>query len=341
MGEVRRVASWRQLFHAVDAEVVELSVTPDRRPHLDGMSAVIRSGATPERLAWSGPRLRERLHERAPDAVLVVSTRAYDARAVAGPWTVVVDQVDSLARSYHDRAAVVEGRIKQWGYRGLSAMHARVEQRLRTSSLRRVAAGWSDALALGAEWIPNLVDESLAPTSGTPDRDVVFFGTLRYPPNIEALERLARCWPLVQARRPGTTAMVAGAAPTARVEELCREHDWELVANFASLSTVAARTRVAVAPLSKVAGIQNKVLDAASVGLAQVVTPEALEGFGPGLPIEPAIGDAAFVEEVTRLLDDPASARTQVRAMQTHIAAQYSVDRWAPWAATLLAQSDG
>jgi hypothetical protein len=337
MGEVRRVASWRQLFTAAGAEVVELPLAPDRRPHVDGVVAVARGDAPPERLAWSGSRVREAVADVDPDVVVVVSTRAFDPRVVGARATVVLDQVDSLARSYHDRAAIVDGLPRRVGYRTLAALHARVERRIRSAGVRRVAAGWSDALTLGAEWVPNLVDPTLAPLPGAaPDTDVLFFGTLRYPPNVDALERMGRLWPALQAARPGTTALVAGSAPTARVVELCRGHGWELVAGFSSLPEVAARARVAVAPLTRVAGIQNKVLDAAMVGLAQVVTPAALEGFAPGFPLAGHGSDEAFVTEVVRLLDAPGVAAAETEVVRAHVAAEYGAEHWQQWATEVL-----
>jgi hypothetical protein len=337
MGEVRRVASWRQLFTHVDADVREITVAPERRPHIDGVVPVVTGHAAPERLAWSGASLRQSLAADRPDVVVVVSTRAFDTRAVDGPWTLVLDQVDSLARSYNDRVDAVEGLPRRAMYRTLSAMHARVEHKLRRSPFRRVAAGWTDALTLGAEWVPNTLDEQLAPARDVePDHDLLFFGTLRYPPNVDALERLARLWPGLQAARPGTTAIVAGASPIDRVRQLCHRHSWELVADFSALPDVGGRARIAVAPLSKVAGIQNKVLDAASIGLAQVVTPQALEGFDPEIPLVGQRDDASFVAEIVRLLDDGATAREQASKLQTHLQLRYSPSAWRPWAEALV-----
>lgn len=337
MGEVRRVSSWRQLFTAAGAEVVELALMPDRRHRVDGLVAVARGDVPPERLAWSGPRARDAIADVDPDVVVVVSTRAFDRRVVAGRATVVLDQVDSLARSYHDRAALVDGLPRRMGYRSLAALHARVERRIRWAPVRRVAAGWSDALSLGAEWVPNLVDPALAPVAGAvPDTDVLFFGTLRYPPNVDALERMARLWPAMLRARPGTTAVVAGSAPTPRVVELCRVQGWELVADFAALPDVAARARIAVAPLTRVAGIQNKVLDAAMLGLAQVVTPAALEGFAPGFPLAGHGSDAAFVAEVVRLLDAPEAAEAETALVRAHAVAEYGAEHWRQWATEVL-----
>ncbi len=130
---------------------------------------------------------------------------------------------------------------------------------------------------------------------------------------------------------------MAGAAPTSRVHALCQQHHWELVADFASLSDVAVRARVAVAPLSRVAGIQNKVLDAACLGLAQVATPQALEGFAPDLPLTGHDEDASFIAEVVRLLDDPVTAHRETDVVRAHVALEYGTDRWRGWAESLLA----
>lgn len=340
MGEVRRVSSWRQLFEAAGAEVVEVHVVIDHRLHLGGLGVVAQGHAAPERLAWSWRLLHAELTQRNPDIVVVISARAFDPHVVEGPWTVVLDQVDSLARSYRDRAAVVDGWTRRVSYRLLAQLQSRVERRLRTAPVSRVAAGWSEALALGAEWVPNIVDDALAPLSGhDPDVDVLFFGTLRYPPNVDALERLARCWPRILAIRPGTTALVAGSAPTDRVTDLCRVHGWELVADFPSLPEIAARARVAVAPLTRVAGIQNKVLDAAALEVPQVVTKEALEGFEPGIPLTPCAGDAEIAAETVRLLDHPDTARSEAMELRRFVLSEYGIERWSAWGAALASES--
>ena len=275
-GEVRRVTSWRLLFEAVGASVSEISLTRGRRPHLDGIVSIAAGRAMPERLAWSGRRLRAELEAVQPDLVVAVSARAFDPVATTGSWDVVVDLVDDLARSYRDRADLATNPLAHGSYRALAAAHQRVGHRVRRGRSARRGRGWTDARHLDVEWIPIVCDPALRPTpSEAPDRDVLFFGTLRYAPNIDALERLGRIWPLVLDRRPGTTALIAGSAPTCRVRELCVTHAWELLPDFPSLPAVAARARLAVVPLDRTAGIQIKVLDAVCLGIAQVVTPAA------------------------------------------------------------------
>jgi hypothetical protein len=96
---------------------------------------------------------------------------------------------------------------------------------------------------------------------------------------------------------------------------------------------------VAVAPLRRVAGIQNKVLDAACLALPQVVTPAALEGFAPGLPLDAHAGDPAFTREVVRLLDDREGADRAAATLREYVAREYRAERWKEWANGLLAAS--
>jgi len=332
-GELRRVASWKLLFEAAGARVEPVTVRPTTRPHPGGLRSVLGGRAAPERLAWSARGLMQALDAVAPQLVVVVSARAFDPCLSAGPWAVILDFVDSLSRSYRDRATLVEGGLRRPAFRGLSLAHERLEQRLGRSGVRTVAAGWADARRLNAEWVPILTDPDLRPLSGVrPDVDVLFFGTLRYPPNVDALERLARLWPTVLGLRPGTTALVAGSAPTPRVRELCAAQGWEVVADFASLPVVAARARVAVAPLTHTAGIQIKVLDAAALGLPQVVRSPALAGLDLDFPLVPRDGDEAFAAEIVRLLENPDAARGAATAVRAHVTERYGVDHWKEWA---------
>lgn len=335
-GEVRRVASWRILFERAGADVRHIRLDARVRPHLDGLLPALTGNAAPERLAWSGADLQAALDDFEPSLVVVVSDRAFDPSIAGQSRSVILDFVDSLSRSYRDRADLVTGAGPRFGYRALAAAHERLERRLtQSATVRPVAAGWSDARRLGAEWVPIVIDPPLTPPTGTdPDRDVLFFGTLRYPPNVDALERLARIWPKLLRARPGTTAVIAGSAPLPRVTELCARNDWELVADFDSLPAIAARARVAVAPLSRTAGIQIKVLDAAALGLPQVVTSASMAGLDPDFPLTPFDNDADFVSEIVRVLDDPIWVSDEFTKVQEHVLDVYGVDRWTEWART-------
>jgi hypothetical protein len=204
------------------------------------------------------------------------------------------------------------------------------------ANVRRVAAGHSDAARLGAQWVPIVATPPPSRTNATPDVDILFVGTLRYAPNVAALRRLGRLWPEVLRRRPDTTAAIAGSAPTGEVVRLCAEHGWDLQADFADVEEVYTRGRIAVAPLDHTAGIQIKVLDAALLGVAQVVSPAALEGLAPGFPVAVAATDEEFVATAVAMLDDDRGRRQSADVAAAYVREHYTAGAWAPTVASLV-----
>jgi glycosyltransferase involved in cell wall biosynthesis len=169
-----------------------------------------------------------------------------------------------------------------------------------------------------------------------PTHDVVFFGNLSYPPNVAAVERLASMWPEVIRVRPTTTLLLAGARLLPAQADLAERLGWDVAADFDDLAELLAGTRLAVAPVDHASGIQNKVLEAAAAGLAQVITPQVAAGLDPDFPAVVAADDRQFVAEVVRLLDDDAGRRALGDAARQHLAAHYSAASLTPWAATII-----
>lgn len=335
-GEVRRVASWCSIIERSGLSVTAVPVVRRRVPDLATVTAIVSGRAVPEIAAWSRGRLLTTLTDVDPRVVLVVSLRAYRPDLAAGPWHTVLDLVDPLERSYDDRARLV-GALRGVGYRALARSHRRVATRVRRSGIALVTAGWGDARELAVPWIPITVAEPVSrPDAPDPDHDVLFVGTLRYPPNIAAVQRLARLWPHVLARRPGTSLIVAGADPPASLRSLCATNRWTLLADFADIGAIARRARVAVAPLDYTAGIQIKVLDAAALGMPQVVTPAALRGLAPDFPLAPSATDEEIVTDLVAVLDDPITARADAELARTAVLEQYGIDRWVQPARQLL-----
>ena len=341
MGLRPRVASWTSILRAAGAEVVDVPLLRDHRsrlslPSLSGARAVAAGRTVPETAVWSLASLRRRLDRDTPDVVVCVTTRAWRPELADGPWTVVLDFVDRLSTSYRQRASRTAPPIAA-GYRVLAWAAARVERRP-TPGVRRVAAGWADGVALDADWVPNVVQVAPPAAAGAADgadHDVLFFGTLDYAPNVAAIERLARVWPRVRERRPGTTALLAGARANTEVRRLAAAHGWDLMAGFDDLEALCRRARVAVAPLPFASGIQNKVLEAAAHGLAQVTSPAAVAGLEPGFPAVVEDGEDEFAAAVVGLLDDDGRRQALAEEARAHVAARYTADAWAGWARAL------
>jgi len=342
LGALRRVRSMREVFEAAGAVVVEVPlqlecpVRPGDLLRVD-LARLVRADIVPETFAWSRASVLARLDTIDPALVVCNTARAFHPD-LARDRPVVLDLVDRLSVSYHDRARVPGGGVRRAVYRVLAPLARRFEQRPRPAGVTTVAAGWEDAAALNATWVPNTVRIAELPDRPVTD-DVVFFGNLSYPPNVEAVEVISRFWPRLTARRPGTSLLLAGAHPSTRVVALARRHGWRVWADFPDLAAMLAGVRLAIAPLEHASGIQSKVIEAAAHGLAQVLSPAALAGLAPGFPAPVASDEQSWVEAITGLLEDPGRRAELASAARAHVATTYSVDRWAGWAAETLAAS--
>ncbi|MBV8692783.1 MAG: glycosyltransferase, partial [Actinobacteria bacterium] len=328
LGEGRRVESWRSIFDAAGADVGIVELLSYRRAQLRSGPGVL-GRTVPERLAWSDISLRRHLTRLEPQVVVAVTTRAFSAAVAAGAPRVVLDFVDASSIPTRDRV--------------------RLEVRMRASARRRAdvgtpdaaaapgntivrtAAGWADAESLSAEWVPNVTALAPGHTPVAPTHDVLFVGSLEYPPNVEAVERLADAWPYVLTHRPKATALIAGRRPTPRVTELVERRGWTLMPDFDDIASVTPEARIAVAPLARTSGIQNKVLEAAALGLPQVVTPQALAGLRPGFPAEVASREDDLGPRIVELLADTARQAELRAAGIEEIRRTYVADAWAGW----------
>jgi polysaccharide biosynthesis protein PslH len=228
------------------------------------------------------------------------------------------------------------------GYRALAATAARSE-RVRTDfEPSTVAAGWEDARDLGVKWLPILLQaedrvrcaEDPAPAA---ELRTVFVGTLDYAPNVDAVERLCRSiWPRVLESVPHAVLTIAGRRPSPRVVDAAKAARVRLAGPFENPTSVYSGSMVSVAPLTVSTGFQIKVLDAAKMGVAQVVTPAALRGFAPGFPARVASDDEGFASSVVDLLQHPDQAQKLAAAAREHVQDRYAIARWADEVRTLI-----
>lgn len=326
-GERRRAAGWREIVEAAGGSLVEIEVMGDR-PHLDvrSLGGVLSGDIVPEAAAWRSDAVRERLEVLAPNVVILQTARAYRTEVADGPWVTVMDLVDRLSESYRQRAVIRSG-LAGLAFRILGAAHARVEQRWMTTMPRRVAAGWTDAAAIDGVWVPIPVTTG-PPVEIAPDRtdrpyDAVFSGTLSYEPNIDALRWLASGEATNDLR-----ILVAGHRPTDEVANLCRQEGWTLVEDFPNREWLAEQAHVAIAPLRSTAGIQIKVLEAAAIGLPQVVATAALSGLAPGFPCVVADDPQEFRSAIRQLVEDPVRRQELGDASRTQMVERYAAEVW-------------
>lgn len=343
LGEAGRVSSWRSLLEASGSEVTDLPLIGERRmrfPRPADIGRLIRAQIVPESQAWSLTAARHALSRINPDVVIFITARAFHPDLVTSGRTHILDFNDALSRNYSYRGDLTADPVSRTGFRVLARAHRRFELSGEYAVQHQTAAGWGDAQYLGVEWITTLAQPRPQVDTANAHADVIFFGSLSYLPNIVAIERLGRIWPALLEARPGATAIIAGSTPHRRVVDVSLRHGWEVVADYSRLEDVAGRARLAVFPISYATGIQTKVLEAASMGLAQVASPAAVAGMKPNFPVLTASNDAEFVEVIGRLLDDPGERRRMAEEARRHVLALYSIEEWLPRVSALVGRDD-
>lgn len=327
-GERERIRTWESVLTQAGHEVLVVHLLGQasfRPPSLRRAGSAITGTVVPESLSWSPRAALATMQPFAPDAVIAITARAHHPALAAASPRYVLDLVDMLSASYRDRGRMMRG-LRSAGYFALAVAHRRFE---RNGHLNRtVLAGHAEATQLGATWLPLVRRAPEEVSQRATPVDVVFFGNLAYPPNIEAVVQLGRLWPDILSARPQTSVRIAGASPAPVVRELASCHGWELVADFDRLDDVLGGARIAIAPLRHASGIQTKILDAADHGVCQLITPAAARGLHPTAPFPVAALGRPFVEQLLALLDDPQVRNGVASSGRTYMQRWHRSERW-------------
>lgn len=134
--------------------------------------------------------------------------------------------------------------------------------------------------------LPNGV-ESCGPLPGQGEiRDkhsamnVVFVGSLNFPPNHDAVERLlGRIWPAVMREIPSATLTIVGRSPPPSIARMAGEEEGvTLLGDVASVQPYIRAATLTVCPIFIGAGMKNKVLESVACGTPVVASEEAVIG---------------------------------------------------------------
>jgi glycosyltransferase involved in cell wall biosynthesis len=158
--------------------------------------------------------------------------------------------------------------------------------------------------------IDNGVDASrLQPLAEPGDSETILFvGTLRYAPNLDAVKFLrAQVWPYVRRACPRAKLVIVGQLPQ-DPDEFLRDSDGvDVMGAVDDLTPYYRRAAVVVAPLRAGGGTRLKVLEAMAVGRPVVSTTVGCEGLDvhDGAELLMADEPIAFAQHVVQLLGDP------------------------------------
>lgn len=110
---------------------------------------------------------------------------------------------------------------------------------------------------------------------------LVFTGAMDYHANVDAVVWFCReIWPTIKAEVPDCLFYIVGSKPTQAVRELESCKDVFVTGFVEDIRSYYAFADVCVIPLRLARGVQNKVLEAMSMGKAVVTTDKAARGVG-------------------------------------------------------------
>ncbi len=145
----------------------------------------------------------------------------------------------------------------------------------------------------------------------TESKDILFLGTMYWPPNIECVRYFHReILPIVRRSVPDCTFTIAGQRPDRSVMALASDPGVRVTGYVDDVREIARECGVFIVPLQAGSGVRVKILNAMAMGLPVVSTSVGAEGIEavPDEHILIADGPEAFAKSVVSVLTDPALA---------------------------------
>jgi glycosyltransferase involved in cell wall biosynthesis len=268
--------------------------------------------------------LQQVVESQAPDAVVVVGLDALPYfPGLRGPvriWYAADEWVlhhlsmvrPSRGHFFNNlRAAAIKGLYER--------VHRRVVDRVwvvteRDRSAMRHVSGIKDI-----DVVPIGVDADFFKPGQEPvqERTAVFWGRLDFGPNVQALEWFCRrVWPSLHSACPDARFKIIGFHPGPEVKALAKLPGISLEANVHDLRPVVRTQALVVLPLVSGAGMKNKLLEAAALGLPVVCTPLATLGLRGTPPIVTVKSAQAFSDAVLAMWRDHENRAGRSRAIR-------------------------
>ena len=112
-----------------------------------------------------------------------------------------------------------------------------------------------------------------------PAPTVLFVGTFKWLPNIEAVDEIVKkSWPLVQQKLPTARLKIVGFSPTNKIKGYAQDPTIEVLGGIEDIRAAFATSHMLLAPIRSGKGTRYKVLEAMITGTPVVATTLAAEG---------------------------------------------------------------
>ncbi|HPP74156.1 MAG TPA: glycosyltransferase [Armatimonadota bacterium] len=158
--------------------------------------------------------------------------------------------------------------------------------------------------------VPNGVDHEYFSPMDIPEEpdSIVFSGKMSYYANEAAvLHFYENIFPIVKAHRPKVRFNIVGADPPPAIRKLADDPSVTVTGYVDDIRPYIAKAAVAVSPITVGVGIQNKVLEAMSMGKSVVASARACSAIAVenGRDVLVADEPVEFADHVIKLLDSP------------------------------------
>lgn len=122
--------------------------------------------------------------------------------------------------------------------------------------------------------------------------DIIFAGNMNYPPNVDAVNFLTdEIMPIIWQKYAKTKVLIAGANPASSVRQKASKR--VIISGWVDDITIAYDlSKIFVAPMRIGTGLQNKLLEAMSIGIPAITTSLANEALGAKDEIQILIGNS-------------------------------------------------
>ncbi|MBN9661310.1 MAG: glycosyltransferase [Acidobacteria bacterium] len=172
--------------------------------------------------------------------------------------------------------------------------------------------------------IPNGVDCGALQPLPEPEagNDLLFIGTLGYPPNADAVRWLVEAiLPRIRAAIPDARLVVVGRGPGAGLRSLAATGAFELHADVPEILPYYRRCRLSLVPLRAGGGTRLKILEAMALERPVVSTSVGCEGLGVSHGQQLLIGDSpeTLAGHMVAVLTDDSLRRGLVRSARKFV----------------------
>jgi len=162
---------------------------------------------------------------------------------------------------------------------------------------------------------------------GLPEDSLVFVGQMDYHPNVEGVIWFVNyVFPALRRRYPDLLFFIVGRNPSPKVQELDKIEGVIVTGEVADTRGFLQGAKLAICPLQMARGVQNKVLEALSMGRPCVVSPSSREGIDAevGRHLLQADTPHEWIETISALFEDAPQRAALGRAGRELIDEKYS-----------------